>query len=129
VKKLVDLAGLIQTVETALLQIEERLAKQLRRRCDGFLHATFGNAGNGRRGDSELVQDVEAPAWCERKYARGDFVGIVAADFRAALDAEGLSATREEETQVIVDFRGRGHGRAGIARGVFLANRYRRSDS
>ena len=47
----------------------------------------------------------------------------------AALDAKGLAAAREEQAQVVVNFRGRGDRRTRIARGIFLADGDGRSDA
>ena len=53
----------------------------------------------------------------------------VAADFAAAAHAEGAAGARVEQPQVIVNLRGRGDGRARIARGVFLLDGDGRGDA
>ena len=59
----------------------------------------------------------------------GDFVGSVAADFAAALDAKGLAAAGEEQAEVVVDFGGSGYRGARIARGIFLPDGDGRGDT
>jgi len=62
----VDFASLVEPVETSLLQIEESLAKEFRRRsADRFLCASLCGCLHRRR-DSKLVQNVKAPAWRKR---------------------------------------------------------------
>ncbi len=134
--KLEYAAGLIQPVEAALAQIDERLADQIgagaRRlaRPRGSRPAPAGRRDRRRLGgEFQLVQNVEAAACGKRQHARGDFVERVLADFLAALQAEGVSRAGVEQAQVVVDFGGGGHGRARIARRILLANGDGRSDS
>ncbi len=120
-----DFARLVKPVETALLQIEEGLAKEVRRRSTArFLCASLRNHGPRRRCDPKLVQNVKAPARCERQNARRNFVRTVAPHFRPAFDAKSQPAARKKQPQVIVNFRRRCHVRTRIARGIFLANGY-----
>ena len=71
--------------------------------------------------DAQLIHDVKPAARSRaQRTSCGDFVGTVASHFRSALDTKSLSATREEQPQIIVNFRGSGDRRARIARGIFL---------
>ncbi len=60
--------------------------------------------------------------------AIGNLFGRIAANFGAALDAEGLAAAGKEQAKIVVDFGGGGDGRTRIARGVFLADGDGRGD-
>src|SRR2546430_1628060 len=103
-------------------------------------HAPYGLLKENRRGSgswysvpsflhSKLVQNVKASSRGERQNTCGDFVGIVPANFRPALNAESLPAARKKQPQVIVNFRSCRNVRARIACGIFLANRHGRSDA
>ena len=126
----VDAACLIQPVEPALLKIQQCLPKRILRRTGRrFLPTAFRIAGRCRPGNSKLVQHVKAAPRRERQNPRGNFVGAVPAYLRSAFDAKRLSAAREEQPEVVVNFRGRGHDRTRVPRGVLLANGYRGRDT
>ena len=62
------------------------------------------------------------------EHAIGNLVRRIAAHLRAALDTEGLAAAGKEQAKIVVNFGGRGDGRARIARGIFLADGDGRGD-
>ena len=73
---------------------------------------------NGLGADGE--DGVEARAFRQREDRCGDFVYGVAAYQAVAVDAVDGAAAGVEKSHVIIDFRRRGHGGAGISGGVFL---------
>ena len=81
-----------------------------------------------RRRKIKRVQHVKSPPLRQRKHARGDFVHRVLAHFAAALRAKRAARARVEQAQIIVNFGGRRHGRARIARRIFLLDRDGGSD-
>ena len=112
-----DSAPLVKPVETALPKIEQSLTKDFRRRrVDGFLGASFRNHRPRRRRNSKLVQNVKSPPRCKRQNPRRNFVRIVPANFRPALNAKSLPAARKKQPQIIVNFRRRRYVRARIPR-------------
>ena len=123
-RKFVDAAILIEAIEAALLDVAEGLFERLlrwRRRL--FLWNAARAACSLRLGrDAQQIHDVKAPPRGKQKDASRDFVGAVAANLHAALDAKGLAASREEQPQIIVNFRRGGDRRARVARGIFLTN-------
>src|SRR5581483_4071649 len=74
-------------------------------------------------------EQVKARAFGERQHFVGNRFGRIAVHLLAAIGAEGATDARVEQTQVVVDFRLRGDGRARVARRVFLANRDGRADA
>ncbi len=65
----------------------------------------------------------------ESEDAGGNVVNRVLPHLAAAVGAKRPPDSRVEQTQEIVDLGRRGDGRAGIAGGVLLANRYGRRDA
>jgi hypothetical protein len=114
---------LIQSVETSLLNIAQGVAQHLLvRRRVFLLERVPAGSGLRRASYAQLIDHIEATPGSERQDLCGDLLGIVAPDQGAALDAKSLTASREEQTQVVVNFCGRGDRRTRIARGIFLAN-------
>ena len=64
----------------------------------------------------------------QRQHPRRDFVQRVFADFLAAAQTKCAADARVEQPQIIVNFGGCRHGRARIARGIFLPDRNCGSD-
>ena len=121
--------SLREPVETELLQIEQRLTQEFRRRSAGsFLGDSFRSRRDCGRSNPELVQDVKSPPSSKRQNARRNFIRTIAPNFRPTLNAKSLPTARKQQSQVIVNFRRRSHIRTRIACGVLLPDGYRRRD-
>ena len=128
-REFVHPSGLVQAIETALLQFQQTLTRCVRgRRSRGLLARSFRSARHSRRRDAKLIKNVKPPPRWQQQNTCGDFIRAVLANLCAALDAERLPASREQQPQIIINLRGGRHRRARIACGIFLANCYRWSN-
>ena len=130
-RKLMQAPILVNAIEAALLNIDQRVAHRLlRRRRQLFLQQPLsGRRRRLRRSHAQLVHDIKSPPRGERQNFRRNFIRIVASDQRAALDAVRLAATSKEQPQVIVDFGSSRDCRTRIPRRILLPNRHRRRDA
>ena len=76
-----------------------------------------------------MVQHVKSTPFGKRQHARRNLVQRVLANLFAAPKAERVPDARIQQAQIVVDFRGRGHGGPRIAGRILLPDRDRRSDS
>src|SRR5262249_32130993 len=123
---------LVKPVEPALLQVRERLPQEVFLRPSRLLLAERSPAWRSaglRPGNAQFVENVEAPARGHAQSARGNAVRCVPLHLRTALHAKGLTTPRIQQSQVVVDFRGRGYRRARIPRRVLLPDGHRWRDA
>ena len=106
---------------------DSRIASGVR---DGFARAScLWRIRCRLRSQFQFVQNVETAAGRKRKHARRNFVESISANLFATAQTKRVADAREQQAQVIIDFRGRRNGRARIARGIFLADRNGRGDA
>src|SRR5712671_3174002 len=101
--ELMQTAILIQPVETALLDVAERVPQNLWRRLRGLLLAA-ARARGLRLCHAQFVKHVKPAPWRERQNFVRDCFWIVAAYLGATLDAKRLPAAGKQEPQIIVNF-------------------------
>ncbi len=122
---------LVNSIEAALLNIDQRVAHRLLRRRRRFLlqQPLSGRRRRVRRSHTQLVHNVESSPRRQRQNFRRNFIRIVTAHQRAALDAVRLTAARKEQPQIIVNFGSGRDRRTRIASRIFLPNCYRRRNA
>ena len=82
-----------------------------------------------RRHDRHVESDKESSARGTHPELSGDDLGRFAHDLAAAIPAHGAAHAREQQPEVVVDFRRGADRRSGVADAVLLANRNRRADA
>src|SRR5712671_3877454 len=92
--KLMQTAILIKPVETALLDVAQRVPQKLWRRRRGLLLAAARSRGLCLC-NAQFIKHVKPAPWSERQNFVRDCFWIVAAYLHAALDAKRLPATRK----------------------------------
>ena len=131
-REFVHPAGLVEAIESALLEIEQGLldagtcGRLCRRgRCGWRLSRRLLRWFR----EGQAKEHVKAAAGLECEHSGGDVVDGVATDFGAATGAESAAGAGVQQPQIIVNFGGGCHRGPRIARGVFLLDGNGRGDA
>ncbi len=72
---------------------------------------------------------IQAGSFAQGQDRLSYFVYRVFLDLLAALQAESPADPGKQQPEIVVDLRGRAHGRSGVAGGIFLSDGYRRGNA
>src|ERR1700730_12153479 len=125
-----DAPRLVQPVESALSQSDQRFANRFLRYTDRFARPRYLWRVCCRFGSElQFIPNVESAAGWQGKHTRGDFVERVSSHVFAAAQTKSVSDPGKQQPQVVVNLSCRCDGAPRIARGVLLPDGNGRSDS